>query len=242
MTRFTLWTAAILLTFAIRPALGASDKPGEEPHDPIEAELLTLGECPEPTKESLGCLSWTAVSGEQASFVVRFDRLDNGQERLIWEGSVDTKYPWFDIVSDGPEWLADELTIASDGIVVEVTLFDHWGMSSAPMFLLIRVIAEDSGSTSHEADQGVAAWGDVDEIDVEWTTYDEYGLDISGHPPHDSDEGLAAWGEINAIDVEWNSYGDPGLEMADEPTHETDQGVAAWSDEGTIEVEWTQYE
>ena len=242
MTRFTLWTAAILLTFAIRPALGASDKPGEEPHDPIEAEGLTLGECPDPTKESLGCLGWTVVSGEQASFVVRFDRLDNGQERLIWEGSVDTKDPRFDIASDGPEWLADELTVASDGILVEVTHFDHWGMSSAPMFLLIRVIDEYDGSASHESDQGLAAWGSIDTIDIDWDTYGESGPEISGVVPLDTDEGLAAWGKINAIDEEWDGYGDPGLEMADEPTHDVDQGVAAWGDVDTIDVEWTTYE
>ena len=205
MTRFTLWTAAILLTLAIRPALGASDKPGEEPHDPIEAEGLTLGECPEPTKESLGCLSWTVVSGEQASFVVRFARLEDNTEREVWEGSVESVDTWFGIASDGPEWLSDELTVVSDGIVVEVTLFDHWGMSSAPMLLLIRVIDEESGSTSHEIDYGVPAWGETS-VDVEWETYGENGLEIACEPTHEIDQGVAAWGLTEAVDVDWTTY------------------------------------
>ena len=238
MTRFTFWTAAILLTFAIRPALGASEVPGEESPNPIHAEELILETDAKGGME----LRWTVVDGTQVSYVVRFARLEDGIESIMWEGSIETSEPSFDIVSDGPEWLADELTAATGVIEVELTLIDRCGEAGAPVSVQFRRVSEDAGAHPHESDQGVAAWSDEGTIEVEWTTYDGYGLGLSGYPPHDSDEGLAAWGEINAIDVEWNSYGDPGLEMADEPTHEVDQGIAVWGDVDTIEVEWTQYE
>jgi len=203
MTRFTIFTATILLTFTMGLAPGASAKSGDESPGRIQAENLVLEECGQEGDKSVGCLRWTVVAGEQVSFIVRFEPLQGVGEEKIWEGSIESGEPVFDIAHDGPEWLASELAAESGGVLVKLTLYDHVGNFSDPKWLQICVVPEEHGGCPHETDQGVAAWGDVDTIDVEWTTYDEDGPEIAGEPTLDPDEGLAAWGEINAIDVEW---------------------------------------
>ncbi len=219
MTRFAIWLATILLVLVVRPALGAPGGSGGEPPHPISAAGLTLEEGSTPTlvtsPERLERVYWTVVSGEQASFVVQLVRLDDSRDDPIWEGSVESQDPWFDIASEGPEWLFAELTAGPGCFGIELTLCDRSGEAGAPSSERFAVIPSGGGAEGEEP----------------------CGLDHSGQPPHEADHGMGAWGDTETVDVEWEPFTD-----TNPPSHEVDHGVAAWGEIDVVDVDWDDYD